>query len=350
MVAASIQISARRKSKTAAHCSRTRQRPARAFGAWRFFFGLALLAFTVSLRAEPCSGPSLQFEALAPGLWLIPSQRGDANAANRGHVSNILLALDEKRVWLVGSGPTPTFARALACQVKQRFARRVTDVVSAWPRPEAVLGSSGLTGVRSWAQAEVAAAMRERCAHCVARLRERLGDAASDLGTDPVRVPDHLLHGTTGRLGPWRWWLSSRGKGYPVTVWQFGATPLRFAPGLLWGEGAPDGRDADIETIARSTRKLARLPARVKHAPGPAMHWLGEQGGVLGTDAPERAARYWEGVLAAVAQAQARGDLDAAAPPPLAALQRYADDPLHALNWQRAWLQSEQALLQRSLR
>jgi hypothetical protein len=307
---------------------------------------LALLAYGASARAEACAGPQLRFEPLARGLWLVPSQLGEATPANRGHVSNIVLALDGRRVWLLGSGPTPAFARALACQVQERFARKVTDVVSPWPRPESVLGARGLGSVRSWAHADVAKAMRERCAHCVGRLRERLGSAAMDLGAEPVRVPDHLVRGSSGRLGPWRWWLFSRGKGYPVTVWQFGKTPIRIAPGLLWGEGAPDGRDADIATLARSSLALATMAGM----PNTAMQWLGEQGGVLGADAPARAQQYWAEIRAAVARAQERGDLDAAAPPPLDSLRAYAGDPLHALNWQRAWLQSEEALLQRTLR
>lgn len=305
--------------------------------------------------AAPCPGPALAWQALAPGLWWLPAADGDATADNRGQVSNLMLAQDGARLWLLGSGPSPAFGRALACSLHRQLGLRVTDVVSPWPRPELVLGVAGLGPVRHWGHAEVARAMQQRCAHCVQRLRQRLGEAEADLGADPVRLPTRLLHGSQGRLGPWRWWRLSRGSGYPVTVWQHPAHGLVFAPGLLWGDGAPDGRDADIRTLAAATQALQALPgARPQQPPA----WLGEQGPLLAPEAVREQARYWAGLQAAVAAALERGDSDASgirgdgategSAAPAAGVA--AGDARHALNLQRAWRQAEEAWLQRSLR
>lgn len=296
-------------------------------------------------KTAPCPGPPLVFKPLAPGLWWLPGVAGDADADNRGQVSNLVLAVEGPQVWLLGSGPTAAFGRALACQVRRQWGLPITDVVSPWPHPELVLGVAGLGPVRHWGHADVAAAMQQRCPHCVQRLRQQLGAAAVDVDAEPIRVPDLLLHGDTGRLGPWRWWKLSRGSGFPATVWQWRETPLRTAHGLLWAGGAPDARDADVQTLARSTQRLLQQPGAGRS--NPPLRWLGEQG-PPSADLPRQHRRYWNDLLQAVAAAQARGELETAPPAPPALLR--ADDPRHALNWQRAWRQMEAVAFQRSLR
>ena len=74
------------------------------------------------------------------GLWWVRAVHGDADADNRGVVSNLLIVRDGPRVWAVG-----------------------------------------LPLARHWAHGDVADAMRRQCARCVTRLRQRLGSAAADL-------------------------------------------------------------------------------------------------------------------------------------------------------------------------
>ena len=316
-----------------------------------FFLGAAAVAAAAPSAAPPepppCRGPALPLERLAPGLWWLPAAPGDADAVNGGRVSNLVVARHGGRVWVLGSGPTPAAGRALACEVRRRWHTAVTDVISPWPRPELVLGAAGLSPARHWAHAEVAEAMRQRCAGCVERLRARLGAAGDELDGAAVQWPTHLLHGESGRLGPWHWWRLSRGNGHPVTVWQFGTVALRMAPGLLWAPGAPDGRDADLRVLARSTAALEALPGAKDTAAGNRLRWLGEQG-PPSTGLPAHHRRYWDGLQQAVDAAQAAGALESAPAPGVADVP--ADDPRHALNWQRAWRQREDEEFQRSLR
>lgn len=314
---------------------------------------LALLLGVVALdpvRAA-CAGDPLRIEPLAPDVWWVPgAATGDADAGNRGQVSNLLLVRQGPRLWALGSGPSPVFGARLACEVRARLGLALSDVIAPWPRPELVLGQSGMPGVRRWAHADVAQAMAQRCADCVGRLRQRLGEAAVDLGDQPVTLPEHRFRGAQGTLGPFRWWRLERMPGVPVTVWQLRRQPaLVAAQGLLWGHGAPDGRDADPEALA-ATMAALRVQFPRGSLPGPARRWMGEQGPLLDEAGVDAHARYWPALQAAAEAAVARGDDETAPAPELPGLAALSQGLLHGLNWQRAWRQSEERSFQRSRR
>ena len=331
-----------------------------------------------------CPGPPLRLLPLGPGVWWVPGQAGEADAHNRGQVSNLLLVRQvpalprgpgrqrdlggqpgqqqAARLWALGSGPSPVLGAALACHALQRLGLPLTDVISPWARPELVLGVAGLPAVRQgnlrrgavrhqavrhqavrhWAHASVADAMAEQCPHCVDRLRQRLGAAQADLGTDPIRLPSHRLHGEHGLLGPFAWWRLPRAAGRWTTVWRLRQQPLWVAPGLLNQGAPPDGRDADLASLQQASLQLAALA----QPDGLAARFVGEQGGLMDSTAPTRHAAYWQALAAAVAAAIERGDDEAAAPALLPGWPAdWAQHPWHGFNWQRAWRQLEPDLL-----
>ena len=298
-----------------------------------------------------CPGARLRIEPLAPDVWWVPgAATGDADAVNRGQVSNLLLVRQGRRLWALGSGPSPAFGARLACEVRAQLGQALSDVIAPWPRPELVLGQSGMPGVRRWAHEDVAQAMAQRCADCVARLRQRLGEAAVDLGEQPVTLPDYRFRGGRGTLGPFRWWRLERISGVPVTVWQLRRQPaLVAAQGLLWGQGAPDGRDADPESLTAALAAL-RLQLPAHGQPAPARRWMGEQGPLLDEAGVDAHVRYWPALQAAAEAAVARGDDETAPAPELPGLAALSQGLLHGLNWQRAWRQSEERSFQRSRR
>jgi hypothetical protein len=301
----------------------------------RWFMAVTLCLARIAPVEAACPGLAWTIEPIGPQLWQVRGAAGEADAANRGRVSNLLLYREGGRTWLLGSGPSPASGRVLACQLRQQLGLRVTDVIAPWARPELVLGQRAFAGARRWAHADVAAAMRRQCAGCIERLRQRLGRAAQDLRPGDATWPDHLLRGEQGRLGPWRWWRLARAEGSVVTLWQL-PDGTASAHGLLWADGPPDGRDADLQVLQQAT---ARLPAL---AQPPATRWLPEQGPLLAADAPAAQVAYWQALQAAVDAAVARGEAYAgAAPPPLDLSPRWAQHPRHALNWQRAWRQAE---------
>ena len=299
-----------------------------------------LVLLACGLAGAACPGPALKLETLAPGVWQVvaDAEALDASPANRGFVANLLAVRDGPTLWLLGSGPSPAFGRRLACQLRTLAGVPVSDVIDPWPRPELVLGNRAFPGARRWAHADVAAAMHARCPRCVARLRALLGAAAPDLGPAPIQLPTHLLHGDSGRLGPFLWWRLHRAPQVPVTVWRLAATPLWAAPGLLWASGAPDLRDAELASMQRSTAALPRISA----ADGDGARWLPEQGPLQDAAAPQRHAVYWDALAAAIGAALERGALEVDVPASLPGVPAaMSTGERHAMNWQRAWRELE---------
>jgi hypothetical protein len=281
-----------------------------------------------------CPGPALNLQQLAPGVWRVPGLAGEADAANRGVVSNLLVVRDGARVWLLGAGPSPAVGRALGCQLKARTGWVVSDVIAPWPRPELVLGQSAFPAARLWAHDDVAAAMKERCPRCVARMRLRLAERAEDLGPDPIRSPTHRMAGDSGQLGPFLWWRLRRAEATAVTVFRLRTQPLWTAHGLLWGDGPPDLRDAEPPVMATAFGQLAQWARR----DGSAARWVPEQGPLLAADAPRQHADYLAGLGAAVRAAQQRGALETDPPARWPGAEPVMFEGLrHDLNWQRAW-------------
>lgn len=273
----------------------------------------------------------------ARGVWWVRAERGEADASNRGVVSNLLIVRDGRRVWAVGSGPSPAFGRALGCVVRREIGQAITDVISPWPRPELVLGAAGLTQARHWAHADVARAMRKQCARCVMRLRQRLGAAAVDLGPAgaAVRLPERGLRGSSGQLGPFDWWRQQRAPGVPITVWQLRRHGVLTAHGLLWAGDAPDLRDSRLDAMRAATQQLARI------ARGPTTS-LGEQGAPARADELDAHIAYWNALDAEVRRAQSRGDDATTVQTTLPGVDpSRTNGAAHALNWQRAWRHAE---------
>lgn len=305
---------------------------------WRWLSGLAWLVMLWPAAAQAgrpsCPVPGVKLERLSAQVWRVPGGAGEASESNRGVISNLLLVHHGRQTWLVGSGPTPAFGRALRCQIRASTGWTVTDVIAPWPRPELVLGATAFPAARLWSLADVADAMHERCPRCVERMKPRLAGAAADLGARPIRIAKHLLQGEQGAVGPFLWWRLSRADATAVTVLRLADQPLWTAHGLLWADAPPDLRDAELPPLAASYAKLAELA----RADGTAAHWLPEQGNVMGSDAPARHARYLQQLEAEVMQALRQGTLETEPPPPPAPNTLPLGDGMrHGLNWQRAW-------------
>jgi len=284
-------------------------------------------------------------------LWRIEVAGLEAGNANRGHVGNLWISRHQGRVWLVGAGPSPAWARAFDQQVLDRLDQRVTDVALPMAQPEFVLGASGFPNARIWTTHDLDIALRRRCGDCVAQWRLRLGDAATDLGEDPVRWAETTARTPQGTWGPFHWqtWQLRRrdGSDLPGLLWWHPGARVGGAWGLLWGEAPPDLRDADIQSVLESRQAWADSAAHWD--PTAEGQWLGTQGGSLPASiwqADSTVFAYWSSLRETAQGGVENGQLLAASPPasdgswPAA----WAHHPRHALNWQRIWRQAEEAL------
>jgi hypothetical protein len=277
-------------------------------------------------------------ERIAPEAWWLEGKPADTDAFNRGLTSNLLVVREGTRLWLVGAGPSPIAGHALRCMIEANTGQRITDVVLPWPRAELTLGASAFAGARLWAHKDVARVMQQRCATCTQRMRGRLGDAGSDLGDNPVRLPTNTVQGTSGTLGPFKWWKLERDRETPVLVLAPRGVPLITTHGLLWPRQVPDMRDSSVSAMVAATRKLQRI---VADGPEDLLQTLGEQGSLrLASVVVQDHLTYWLQLERAVAQGLAAGD-DGVTPSPLGLDADQAQRLQHDLNWQRAWRQAE---------
>ena len=304
---------------------------------------------TLAAKAQP-----LHWQALSAGLHLLGAHVGDASPENRGFVAHLLLAVEPRTLWLVGSGPSPVFGAAVRASLERRWPGRAIELISPWAHPETVLGVAGLRPARHWAHGAVAEQMAQRCEGCLQRLAQRMGPAAVDLQSEgaptgsPIRLPDpdRRLSGLRGRLGPFEWWCLPRAADVTVTLWRSAASGLVFAPGLVATDGPPDGRDGDVEAL-KSSLQLLQADAKWSGS----LRWLGQQGRMAGAESLGHTARYWQGLDEAAVLGLERGDDGFQAPESLPGVPpAWCRQPLHALNWQRVWRQAESRWLQRSLR
>lgn len=287
---------------------------------------------------------------LAADLWWLAAHEGDADAANRGVVSNVLLAPHQGSLWLLGSGPSPAFGRALLREIRRRWPLQSLELISTWAHPESVLGVSGMPQARHRAHTEVAQQMQQRCPGCLQRLAARMGEASADLevsaASTPIRIPGLQFTGSSGRLGPFEWHRRRRAADVTVTVWRHRASGLVHAPGLIWGDAPPDGRDADVFDLAAELADLLNWGRQAG-----VQRWLGQQGREVGTPMVESAAAYWRLLTERAMQGQDSGDDGHRPPEDLPGVPpHWLTHPLHGLNWQRSWRQAESRWLQRSLR
>lgn len=299
----------------------------------------------------------IRFEPLAAGLWRVPARGGEADAINRGQVIHLVLARHEGRLWLLGSGPSPAFARALRCAAWRQLGLEIRHAANPYARAELVLGNAGLPQGTVVAPRPVRQAMQVQCPQCVARLRSRLGAAAIDLGSAPVRLPAPLpasspalssalssalsptQHGAEDRQrwGPFHWWLVKRGASAWTSAWRHVDAGVTVAFGLLWFDGPPDGRDTEPASMIQGLEDLlAAVP--------PNERFVGDAGPPGDRAAVQAQLDYWRALWKAAQQGVATGASWSDEPPPLPAGWIDVSDR-HRLNWQRAWRQAEDALL-----
>jgi hypothetical protein len=299
-----------------------------------------------AMARERCDGPAAPIiERVSANVWRVAAARGDPDETNAGLTSQLVLARDGSRVWLIGSGPTPAFGAALACAIRRATGRAVTDVVNTRAAPELAMGNVAFEPARIWALPDVIAAMQARCGSCLEHLKARLGTAGDTLQPERIRVPT-LAVGTTGApgrpargtgtLGPFEWRALERAPGERVLVLRHRRDRVVIAQGLLWADDVPDLRDMQSDTLLASLRTL--------HAFAAGARLLGEQGGVARPEAVAQHIEYLEALRRAVWPPLVRGDVQGASGASVE-LPAFSSRPgyalRHPLNVQRVWRELE---------
>jgi len=306
---------------------------------------MCLFISTSSLAActNPATEPHLQ--PLGVNLWWLQAARGEPDAGNAGHTTQLLVLRAGRRVWLVGSGPTPAFGAQLACAIRRVAGAAVTDLINTRAAPELAMGNVAFAGARLWALPDVGAAMRSRCSECQARLRAQIGEVAgASLLPGSIRAPNRAIAAagrSTGNFGPFAWRAFERSGGERVLVLRLPQQRVTLAQGLLWAGDVPDLRNSEAAKLLAAWQELRGWSAHDRV--------LGEQGGVVDAEAAAAAfdahTAYVRRLQAQLAPALERGEVWGANSfdeSNEAALPGYVSR--HPLNVQRLWLEMERAL------
>jgi len=303
---------------------------------WAALWARAVLAACTAL-------PLPVLEPVAPQVWRVAAAEGESSPDNGGVVTESVLVLDGDRAWLVGSGPTPSHGKALACAVETTLGRKVTDVINTRAHPELAMGNTAFASARVWALDDVARAMDKRCRDCLARLAQRIGGAGARLDDSAIRVPDRRLGADgaqQGQLGPFLWWALPRAAGERTLVLRLRERPIVIAQGLVWPGRVPNLRETESTVMLRSLHQL-RVIAR------DATTVLGEQGAVGSVDDISAHMDYIVALRAAI-QARVKSGTDENAG--LATLTmpmfsgRIGGGEIDTLNRQRIWREIEKSL------
>jgi hypothetical protein len=280
-------------------------------------------------------GPLPRWQALAPDVWWLAAARGQPDASNGGVTAQLLLVRDGPKLWLVGSGPTPDFGKALVCAIEQTTGQQVTDIVNTRATPELAMGNVAFAGARLWALPDVAAAMQTRCLECQQRLKNQIGDAGASLLPDRIRAPTLWV---TSTLGPFDWRAFERSADERVLALRHRNSGVVIAQGLLWAGDVPDLHNTGLGFVG----SLQALLNWAADAPV-----VGEQGGVAGAAAIQSHIDYITALRESIAARLARGEVwdnstEGVTLPQFAHLPGYATR--HAANVQHVWLTLEPLL------
>lgn len=301
-----------------------------------------LMGAWAPLSMSAANGGHPRLEAVARDVWRVPANGTEPDERNAGATAQLVLVRDGSKRWLIGSGPTPAYAAALAREVRRVSGAAVSDVIDTRAAPELVLGNAGLPGARVWALAEVRAAMAQRCGHCLAQLKARIGAAGASLRPAAIRLPTHRLVRAAeghGRLGPFDTLALQRAPGEWTLALRHRASGVVIAQGLVWPGALPELRDTRSDTLLDSLQALRRWAG--------AAPLLGEQGAPATGDAIDAHRAYLVALRGAIEPLLRQGALPGT-PEAAAELPAFAQQPgyaaRHALNVQRVWRELEPAV------
>lgn len=142
----------------------------------RVLLGAAwLLLWLHCSEAAAQLGPPL---AVAPGVFVVPGSVDGATPANRGAVGNAGFIATPAGTVVVNTGGTRRLGEALLAEAERTTRQRVVLAVITQAQPEFLMGAAAFAdrGIEIVAHEATARAMAGRCAECLHRLQQTLGE------------------------------------------------------------------------------------------------------------------------------------------------------------------------------
>ncbi len=234
---------------------------------------LAAAAVVATALIATASARAAEFDAIAPGAFVLAGPALAASAPPHEEAGNVGLLVGRDAALLVDTGASARQGREVIAAARRATDRPVRSALISHRQPEFLFGAGALqdAGVPIVTHPRTAELIAQRCAICLRRSIEAYGaDAMAE-----TRVPraDRLADGDYAvDLG-----------GRSVEVLDFGpaSTPgnvavldrengLLFAGGLVVVGRVPVARDADVAAWIAALDRIATLPAtRIVPGHGP---------------------------------------------------------------------------------
>lgn len=134
-------------------------------------------------------GPALEFDEVAPGLFVHRGRIEEPNADNLGDVSNIGFVIGEDSVAVIDTGTAPWVGEAIWRAIRTRTDKPVSHVILTHMHPDHVLGTSPLvrSGAQVVAHSGLERALLDRQSNYVTSLRALIGPTEF-VGVAPISV------------------------------------------------------------------------------------------------------------------------------------------------------------------
>jgi glyoxylase-like metal-dependent hydrolase (beta-lactamase superfamily II) len=224
--------------------------------------GRALLA--AAALASAAAGAA-QFDALAPGAFVLPGPALAAAVPPAGEGGNVGLLVGRDAALLFDAGASHGQGREVLAAVRRATDRPLRLALISHALPEFLFGAAALqdAGVPVVAHRRTADLIAQRCAICLKRFVQVHG-ADAMAGS---RVP------TPERLGDGDWSVDLGGRVVEILDFGWASTPgdvavldratgLLLAGGLVVIDRVPELRDADVAAWIAALDRIATLPVR----------------------------------------------------------------------------------------
>lgn len=139
----------------------------------------ALAGLLLWLPGPPATAQLAPPLAVAPGVFVVPGSLGEATPANRGAVGNAGFIATPAGTVVVNTGGSRRLGEALLAAAERTTRQPVVLAVITQAQPEYLMGAAAFAerGIELVAHEATARAMAGRCAECLRRLQQTLGEA-----------------------------------------------------------------------------------------------------------------------------------------------------------------------------
>jgi glyoxylase-like metal-dependent hydrolase (beta-lactamase superfamily II) len=228
-------------------------------------FRLALLLVLATASGTSAGAPPPRAVEVASGVFAFIGDLGDPDAENQGRVGNSGFIVGPTGIAVIDAGASYLHGEALIAAIRQVSDLPIQTVIVTHAVQEFLFGVGAFedAGATFLTHAKSADLMRARCEHCLASLRQVVGEAA--MQHTRLAIPHQTVeHTTVVRVGGRELalihpgWASTPGDLMVLDS----ATGVLFAGGVLAKDRIPELRDGRLDAWVAAIDAIGAMSLR----------------------------------------------------------------------------------------